>query len=111
MAVYFFDTSALVKRYVHETGSAWVGQVTDPKSGNKIYITRITGVEVVSALMKKARDTKSPLPLGDAKKKLLQNFVMTSRTNTNFSALPTHFSKRRWGYRKNTSSGVMMRFS
>lgn len=72
MAVYFFDTSALVKRYVHETGSTWVGQVTDPKSGNKIYITRITGVEVVAALMKKVRDTKSPLHLGDAKKAIAE---------------------------------------
>jgi predicted nucleic acid-binding protein len=72
VAVYFFDTSALVKRYVDETGSTWVGQVTDPKSGNKIYITRITGVEVVSALMKKVRDTKSLLPLGDAKKAIAE---------------------------------------
>jgi hypothetical protein len=46
--------------------------VTDPKSGNKIYITRITGVEVVSALMKKVRDTKSLLPLGDAKKAIAE---------------------------------------
>ena len=72
MAVYFFDTSALVKRYVNETGSAWVGQVTDPKSSNKIYITRITGVEIVSALMKKVRDTKSPLPLDAAKKAIAE---------------------------------------
>jgi predicted nucleic acid-binding protein len=50
LAVYFFDSSALVKRYAAETGSSWVGQVTDPKSGNKIYITTITGVEVISAL-------------------------------------------------------------
>jgi predicted nucleic acid-binding protein len=72
VAVYFFDTSALVKRYAVEQGSTWVCQVTDPKSGNKIYITRITGVEVVSALMKKVRDTKTPLPLGDAKKAIAE---------------------------------------
>jgi hypothetical protein len=24
MALYFFDSSALVKRYVHESGSVWV---------------------------------------------------------------------------------------
>ena len=28
MGVYFFDSSALVKRYLAETGSGWVGQVT-----------------------------------------------------------------------------------
>ena len=68
MAVYFFDSSALVKRYLSETGSTWVEQVTDPKSGNKIYIASITGVELVSALMKSVRSTQSPLPLIDAKR-------------------------------------------
>ena len=68
MALYFFDSSALVKRYAAEAGSTWVGQVTDPKSGNKIYIATITGVEVISAVMKKVRVTKSPLAPGDAQK-------------------------------------------
>jgi len=68
VALYFFDSSALVKRYVVEIGSSWVGKMTDPKSSNKIYIIRITGVEVISALMKKVRETQSPLSLDDAKK-------------------------------------------
>ena len=67
MGVYFFDTSALVKRYVLEAGSTWVGQVTDPKSGNKICIAGITGVEVISALMMKTRYTQNALPLSAAK--------------------------------------------
>jgi hypothetical protein len=33
VSVYFFDTSALVKRYAAEIGSTWVGKVSDPKSG------------------------------------------------------------------------------
>jgi predicted nucleic acid-binding protein len=72
MAVYFFDSSALVKRYAAETGSTWVGQVTDPKSANRIYIATITGVEVISALMKKVRDTQCPLPLSDAQKAIAE---------------------------------------
>ncbi|MEN3333759.1 MAG: uncharacterized protein V7641_3124 [Blastocatellia bacterium] len=72
MAVYFFDSSALVKRYAAETGSTWVGQVTDPKSSNRIYIATITGVEVISALMKKVRDTQNPLPLSDAQKAIAE---------------------------------------
>lgn len=72
MAVYFFDTSALVKRYVSEPGSSWVLQVTNPRSANKVYITTITGVEVIAALMKKVRDTQSPLTLGDAKKAIAE---------------------------------------
>ena len=68
VAVYFFDTSALLKRYVDEPGSTWVRQVTDPKSGNKIYITTITGVEVISAIMKNVRSTNSSLVLTEAQR-------------------------------------------
>lgn len=55
MAVLFLDSSALVKRYVQEQGSAWVLQQTDSASGHSIYVARITGVEVVSAIVRKAR--------------------------------------------------------
>ena len=55
MAAYFFDSSALVKRYATEVGTAWVTALLDPGARNRIYITRITGVEVVSALTRKQR--------------------------------------------------------
>lgn len=55
MAAYFFDSSAVVKRYVDETGTAWVLSVTAPAAGHAIYVARITGVEVVSALTRQAR--------------------------------------------------------
>lgn len=55
MALYFFDTSALVKRYVNETGSAWVESVTDPASGNELYVARITELEFTSAIVRRAR--------------------------------------------------------
>lgn len=55
MAAYFFDTSALVKRYATETGTAWVTSLIDPVAGNRIYVARITGVETVSALTRKQR--------------------------------------------------------
>ena len=42
---YFFDTSALVKRYVTEIGSYWVRDLTDPQSGNRIILTRITWID------------------------------------------------------------------
>ena len=45
MAVYFFDSSALVKRYVQETGTAWVVGVLDPTAGNDLYMARIAGAE------------------------------------------------------------------
>ena len=48
MAVYFFDRSGIVKRYVQEAGTAWVMAVTNPAAGNRIYLARIAGVEVIS---------------------------------------------------------------
>lgn len=55
MPSYFFDSSALVKRYVKEVGTAWVINLTDPKVANTIYIARITGVEVIAAIRKAER--------------------------------------------------------
>lgn len=45
-----------VKRYVSETGTAWVQQITDPQTGNLLFIARITWVEVISALARRQRE-------------------------------------------------------
>ena len=55
MAVYVGDSSALVKRYVRERGTAWVRGLTDPAAGHTLSIAGITGVEVVSALTRQTR--------------------------------------------------------
>jgi predicted nucleic acid-binding protein len=55
MAAYFFDSSALAKRYVAETGTAWVQSLVDPASDNEIYVARITLVELVSAITRRKR--------------------------------------------------------
>jgi predicted nucleic acid-binding protein len=56
MAIYFFDTSALVKRYALEDGRKWVQGITDPDASHRIYIGRITGAEVVAAMSQNVRD-------------------------------------------------------
>ena len=56
MTAYFLDSSALVKRYISETGSAWVQQITDPQTGNLLFIARITWVEVLSAFARRQRE-------------------------------------------------------
>ncbi len=53
---YFLDSSALVKRYVPETGSAWVQGIAAVATGNLLIIARITWVEVLSALARRQRD-------------------------------------------------------
>ena len=55
MAAYFCDTSELAKRYVAETVSAWLTATIAPKTGNYVFIVRITVVEVVSAISRKQR--------------------------------------------------------
>ena len=55
MAVYFCDSSAIVKRYVAEQGTAWLTGITDPAAGNRVYVAAITGAEVIAALARKRR--------------------------------------------------------
>jgi predicted nucleic acid-binding protein len=43
---YFLDSSALVKRYVPEIGSAWVQAISVPATGNLIIIARITWIDL-----------------------------------------------------------------
>jgi predicted nucleic acid-binding protein len=52
---FFFDASAVVKRYVNETGTAWVNGILHPQARNSIHLSRIMGVEVVSAITRRAR--------------------------------------------------------
>jgi hypothetical protein len=56
MALYFFDSSALVKRYVHETGSVWVRDTTAGASGHLIHLSLLTTAEIASALARRQRE-------------------------------------------------------
>jgi predicted nucleic acid-binding protein len=55
MGVFFFDSSAIVKRYVSEPGSPRVVSLTDPGCGNRVYLARISSVEVLAAIARQAR--------------------------------------------------------
>lgn len=52
---YFFDASALLKRYVREVGSDWVCDTTRPQPGQTIYIAQVTPLEIISALARLRR--------------------------------------------------------
>ncbi len=54
MAAFFCDSSAIVKRYIAETGSAWLVSATNPKS-NRVYVARITFVEVIAAVTRREK--------------------------------------------------------
>jgi len=53
--LYYFDTSALVKRYVQEPGTPWVIALCDSTAGHTIATARITKVEAAAALASKRR--------------------------------------------------------
>jgi uncharacterized protein len=55
MAIYYFDSSAAVKKYVVEQGTGWILGLVKPSAKNVIYLSQITGVEVVSALTRRFR--------------------------------------------------------
>ncbi|MBI3740954.1 MAG: type II toxin-antitoxin system VapC family toxin [Chloroflexi bacterium] len=64
MPVFFMDTSAIVKRYLNETGSEWVRQTCtehDAETGEQLHtilIAEIAYVEVAAAIAKRTMRTK-----------------------------------------------------
>jgi predicted nucleic acid-binding protein len=80
MPAYFFDTSALVKRYHVEEGTAAVDRLFDDPASSVPTISRVGLVEVLSALATKVRAKVSSIDahdqarkgfLGDVKKRRL----------------------------------------
>lgn len=55
MATFFCDASALVKRYVSESGSMWLMSTIDPHIGSRVFIAQITIVEVVAAVTRREK--------------------------------------------------------
>jgi uncharacterized protein len=64
VAIYFLDTSAVIKRYVAETGTAWVQALTLPAGPHSHFLARVTWVEMISAVTRRERG--GHLSLADA---------------------------------------------
>jgi predicted nucleic acid-binding protein len=56
MSHYFMDSSALIKRYIVETGTNWVRSIITPSTRNTIIIAHITQAEIVSGAMRHKRE-------------------------------------------------------
>jgi predicted nucleic acid-binding protein len=56
MAMYYLDTSALVKEYVAEVGHSWVRALCRPKAGNTLFVSQLTSIELEVALIRKASE-------------------------------------------------------
>jgi len=52
---YYFDSSALIKRYAPEAGTAWVKQLFNSSSVSQVYFVQITSIEIAAGLSRKVR--------------------------------------------------------
>jgi len=55
MSVFYLDSSAIVKRYSPEVGSAWVKAITDVRAGHMLIFSEIALAEVATAFAAKSR--------------------------------------------------------
>jgi uncharacterized protein len=53
---YYADSSAIVKRHIPEIGSVWVEQEFDAASGNRVITSKLTIIEVLSAMNRRQRE-------------------------------------------------------
>ena len=65
MTTYYADSSAIVKRYVAETGTSWIRDLCDPAAGHVIALAHIGLVEIAAALAMKTRQGLLPAPIRD----------------------------------------------
>ncbi len=75
MTQYFVDSSALVKRYMRESGSDWMRSITDSQSGHNILIADITSIEIMSGIMRRKREGELPEQTASALRQLLEIHV------------------------------------
>ncbi|MCH8290681.1 type II toxin-antitoxin system VapC family toxin [Candidatus Poribacteria bacterium] len=53
---YFFDSSAIVKRHIAETGSDWVKTIVKSQPKKNLYLSFVTGAEATAAFAKRHRN-------------------------------------------------------
>ena len=93
VTAYFLDSSALVKRYVAEVGTAWIQAMTVPAARNALLIARITWVEVLSALIRRQREGGlSPIiPTGIHERGDANFAILYPRTGSGLSFFCAHY--------------------
>ena len=55
MAAFFLDTGTVLKRYVQETGTAWVQALAAPTVRHSLFVVRIMLAETVAAITRRER--------------------------------------------------------
>ncbi len=75
MTHYFFDSSALIKRYIAEQGTAWIRSISFSGAGNSIVVAQITQVEVFSGVSRRKREGVIPPRTAQAIRLLLDRHM------------------------------------
>ena len=84
MALFYADSSVLVKRHVVEPGTLWVQALTDRVAGNRIVTAHITQVEGMSALNRRRREGTLDV---DLYRSIVDDFVALCATEYQVLAL------------------------
>lgn len=66
MPVYFFDSSAIMKRYYYEVGANWVRTVCENRIRSEVYLSQLAEVEVVASLRRAGRRNHDHIALIDS---------------------------------------------
>ncbi len=75
MAAFYFDSSALVKRYSIESGSKFVIDLARPSAKNRFYSAKITEIEIYSTISRKRKGlTLSRISADKAFRRVRRNF-------------------------------------
>lgn len=85
MTAYFFDTSALLKRYVIESGTAWVLGAADPQNGHLIFIAQITSVEITSGIARLQREGAISVTIAQSAEALLERHIRRQYKTISFT--------------------------
>jgi predicted nucleic acid-binding protein len=84
MTIYYLDTSALIKRYVDESGSDWIRSITSASANHLLLTARISVVELHSAVARRRREGTVPTSVCDT---ILQIFDVHCLTQYKFVEL------------------------
>ena len=86
MSFYYFDSSALVKRYFSEAGTKWIEQIFDPASGHILITSQLTLAEIAAVLGARSR---APGGLSTRRRERLLGRLLED-TNDLFMLIPVH---------------------
>jgi predicted nucleic acid-binding protein len=81
MATYYFDTSAIIKRYLAEPGAGWVRQITDTtdQRGSSLHTITLAAIGIVEAVAAIARRHRTGQLDQAGRQAVINLFIIHSR--------------------------------